>query len=103
MTDAVERDVDPPDVPNDRVGVRIDGGLVECVHLGRLHGPAPGRDLLGHRVEGRTGPAGQEDPGPLPGEGQGHRPPHGASGPVHHSVPVLEQHGHPPLACDGPA
>jgi hypothetical protein len=51
--------------------------------------------LRRHRVELRRRPAGEEDPGPLAGEGAA-RASYGPSAPIDHGVFAFKQHLYPP-------
>jgi hypothetical protein len=55
------------------VGVFVDRRLVEGIDLRRLGLSSRGADLLGHLLEALEGTTGEEDVGPLSGEGSGNR------------------------------
>jgi hypothetical protein len=58
VADHVHRDLDPPSLSGDGVGVLVDGLLVERVYLGGLGRPSRRADLLGDLLERRPGAAG---------------------------------------------
>src|SRR5829696_5807322 len=70
--------------------------LVERVDHRRLGRPACGADLSRDRIERLTGPAGEEDPRSLAGEGARHGATDGSGGAVDHGVLALEEHLSPP-------
>jgi hypothetical protein len=75
VRDEVEGDVYAPRLRRHGVRVFVDGPLVEGIYLRRLGHSARGTDVGGHLVERREGAAGEEDPGPLAGEGAKTAPP----------------------------
>ncbi len=72
--------------------MRVDGPLVERVHLRRLGGSAGGDDLLGDGGDGCPAAPGEEELGPLGGEGACDGAADRASGAVDHRDLVLQHH-----------
>src|SRR5215212_8564209 len=94
--DEVEGDVDTSSARGHSVSVLVDGLLVEGIDLRRLGPSSSGADLLGHLLEALKGTTGEEDLGPLAGEGTGDRTTNLSSASVDDGVLVLEQHSRPP-------
>jgi hypothetical protein len=91
-TDGVERDVDPTRARRHRVGVLVDGSLVEGVDL-RCLGPASGGgNLMRYPVELAPGTPGEEDRRSLTCEGPGDGAADRTTASIDHSGLVLQQH-----------
>src|SRR5215212_1069199 len=78
------------------VGVFVDRRLDEGIDQRRLGPSSRGADLLGHLLEALQSSTGEEDLGPLAGEGTGDRTTNLSSTSVNDGVLVLEQHSRPP-------
>jgi hypothetical protein len=91
---SVERDVNPSGGLRHIVGVRVNGGFVHRIDLGRLRCAALGADVVSHILERRQGTAGQEDRCPLMGIGTCHRAADRSGRPVDNGVLVFQQHKH---------
>src|SRR4029450_14127090 len=86
------RQAQRPGPPDDAVDVALDGALVEGVDDGGLRGTAPRADRVGDVLELGLGPAGEEDPRPLAGEGAGDGPADRSARAVDHRDLALQQH-----------
>jgi hypothetical protein len=84
--DGVERDVDAARFGGHRIRMRVDGLLVEGVHLSRFRLAARGGDLPRHLVELVEGAPGEEDGRSLAREGAGYRAADRATHPLHRSL-----------------
>jgi hypothetical protein len=90
--DQVERDVDAPRLRGDRVGVAVDGVLVEGVDDRRLGHASCLTDAVRHVGERGLRAAGEEDARPLAGEGARDCAADRAPSSVDDRVLLFEQH-----------
>jgi hypothetical protein len=90
--DGIEGDVDASGCRRHRVGVPIDGLLVQPVDLRRLGPAATGANLPSHFLELGQSASGKEDPRSFAREGKGNRAADRAPASVDHRILVPQQH-----------